>query len=356
MYTEATKKLMLLNILDILQKYTDDEHTLTQKEIEDILRKEYSMKVNRKSVKRNLMNLREFGYRVEFKENVRMIESKDPKTGEKKKVESIVYTDFQLKRDFADSELRLLIDSILYSNYIPSKHGKQLVEKLLGLSSEYFRDKMRHVDTSPEKRVVNPQFFYTVEILNDAISKGRKVRFSYCDYGTDKKLHEKCNADGSVKEYIVSPYQMAVKEDKYFLICNYDKYNDITNYRVDRMKDIKILEDVPIKPFEQLDEAIERNLNLQEYMAEHIYMFAGDSIHARFRIPRAMISDVIDVFGKDIRFMDENDTHVTVLAHVNEKAMLQYAKSFAPDVVVLGPEKLVERLKNELELAMKRYR
>ena len=154
MYTEATKKLMLLNILDILQKYTDDEHTLTQKEIEDILRKEYSMKVNRKSVKRNLMNLREFGYRVEFKENVRMIESKDPKTGEKKKVESIVYTDFQLKRDFADSELRLLIDSILYSNYIPSKHGKQLVEKLLGLSSEYFRDKMRHVDTEKQVSMV----------------------------------------------------------------------------------------------------------------------------------------------------------------------------------------------------------
>jgi predicted DNA-binding transcriptional regulator YafY len=356
-YTEPTKKLILLNILDILKKYTDGEHKLTQNEIVDKLQKEYSMKVDRKSVKHNLMDLREFGYCVECDDSkTRMITSHDPKTGEKQKVESIIYTDFHLKRDFADAELRLLIDSVLYSNYIPTKHGKELIEKLLNLSSVYFKDKMRHVDTAPEKRVINPQFFYTVDVLNDAISKGCKVTFSYCDYGTDKKLHEKRNKDGSLKKYVVSPYQMAVKEDKYFLICNYDKYNDITNYRVDRIKDIEILKDVSIKPFEQLDEAIERNLNLQEYMAEHIYMFAGDSVHARFRIPHAMIGDVIDVFGQDVRFMDETDTHVTVLAYVNEQAMLQYAKSFAPDVVVLGPEKLVEKVKSDLDRSIQLYK
>ena len=132
MYTEPTKKLLLLNILDILQKYTDGDHKLKQSEIEDKLRNEYFMEVDRKSVKRNLMDLREFGYRVEFDDTkVRMVKSKDPKTGEIKQVESIVYTDFHLKRDFDDSELRLLIDSVLYSNYIPTKYGKDLIEKLL---------------------------------------------------------------------------------------------------------------------------------------------------------------------------------------------------------------------------------
>lgn len=43
----------------------------------------------------------------------------------------------------------------------------------------------------------------------------------------------------------------------------YFKYNDVTNYRIDRIKDIKLLEDVPVKPFEQLDETIEKNLNLE---------------------------------------------------------------------------------------------
>ena len=40
MYTEPTKKLLLLNILDILQKYTDGEHKLKQSEIEDKLAEE----------------------------------------------------------------------------------------------------------------------------------------------------------------------------------------------------------------------------------------------------------------------------------------------------------------------------
>ena len=38
-----TKKLLILYILDILQKYTDEEHRLSQKEIQDILKKEYEM-------------------------------------------------------------------------------------------------------------------------------------------------------------------------------------------------------------------------------------------------------------------------------------------------------------------------
>lgn len=33
------KKLLILYILDILQKYTDEEHRLSQKEIQDILKK-----------------------------------------------------------------------------------------------------------------------------------------------------------------------------------------------------------------------------------------------------------------------------------------------------------------------------
>ena len=55
-----SKKLLVLYILDILQKYTDEEHRLSQKEILEILRKEYEMIVDRKTVRRNLLNLMEY--------------------------------------------------------------------------------------------------------------------------------------------------------------------------------------------------------------------------------------------------------------------------------------------------------
>ena len=48
MYTIPPKKLIIINILDILNKYTDVEHTLSQKEIQQKLESEYSMKVDRK--------------------------------------------------------------------------------------------------------------------------------------------------------------------------------------------------------------------------------------------------------------------------------------------------------------------
>ena len=57
MYTKQPKKLIIMNILDILKKYTDENHRLSQKEIQDILEREYEMKVDRKAVKRNLMSM-----------------------------------------------------------------------------------------------------------------------------------------------------------------------------------------------------------------------------------------------------------------------------------------------------------
>ena len=62
MYTKQPKKLIIMNILDILKRYTDENHRLSQKEIQDILEHEYEMKVDRKAIKRNLMNLIDYEF------------------------------------------------------------------------------------------------------------------------------------------------------------------------------------------------------------------------------------------------------------------------------------------------------
>ena len=38
MYTKQPKKLLIFNILDILRRYSDEDHRLSQKEIADILK------------------------------------------------------------------------------------------------------------------------------------------------------------------------------------------------------------------------------------------------------------------------------------------------------------------------------
>ena len=334
----ANKKQMIINILDILKRYTDEDHRLSQKEIADILKNEYNMTVDRKSVKRNLSNLLEIGYPIEYSESVRMIPNKT--TGELE--ESYILSDFYLERDFSDAELRLLIDSLLFSKHIPYNQCRNLIEKLEGLSSKYFEAKVKHIRTLDSNQPANKQLFYTIDILDEAISLSRKVAFHYLEYGTDKKLHK-------------SPYQMAAKEGKYYLICNYDKYDDISNYRIDRIADIKIL-DEQAKPFEKLKWSNGRTLDLAEYMRAHPYMYSSENVHVKFRISRAMISDMIDMFGSDVRFSDEDESGVTVSTVTNEMAAEQFAKNFSPDVVVLEPQELRNRLKDNLEKSLRFYK
>ena len=84
-------------------------------------------------------------------------------------------------------------------------------------------------------------------------------------------------------------------------------------------------------------------------------MYSSENVHVKFRIVKPMITDVIDMFGKDVVFSDEDETHVTVTTKTNERAMEQFAKNFAPDVEVLKPESMREKLKEELERAVEVY-
>lgn len=351
MYVKQPKRLLVMNILDILNRYTDENHRLSQKEISDILKREYSMHADRKAIRRNLLNLIDCGYPIEYSETVRMIPNS--KTGEPE--ESYIWSDFYLERDFSDAELRLLIDSLLFSKHIPYNQCRDLIEKLEGLSSKYFEAKVKHIARMPDDKANNKQIFLNIELLDEAISLSRKVSFHYLEYGTDKKLHKKMRPDGTVREYIISPYQMAAKEGKYYLICNYDKYDDISNYRIDRIADIKILNE-KAKPFEKLKWSNGRTLDLVEYMRAHPYMYSSENVHVKFRISRAMISDIIDMFGSDVRFSDEDESGVTVSTVTNEMAAEQFAKNFSPNVVVLEPQELRNRLKDNLEKSLKFYK
>lgn len=344
------KKLVLLNILDILRKYTDENHRLSQKEIENILKNEYEMKVDRKTIKTSLMNLEEFGYEIEYSESLRPI--KNRKTGETE--ESFLLSDFYLRREIEDSELRLLIDSLLFSKHLSYSQCRELVGKLEKLSNKYFKSRIRHIATMPQDRTNNQQLFWTIDVLDEAISHNRKVQFQYTEYHTDLSQRPKKDMNGKERIYIVSPYQMAAKEGKYYLICNHDKYEDISNYRLDRIVDIKIL-DEKAKPFEKLKGADGKRLDLAKYMNEHVYMYSGELSHAKLRIVNAMISDIIDMFGRNVRFCDRDDTHVTVAVCANEASVLQFAKNYAPDVIVLEPKRLREKAVNQLKEGLKGY-
>ena len=195
------KKMLIMHILEILKKYTDEDHRLSQKEIGEILKNEYDMAVDRKSIKRNLMDLIDLGFEIEYSESVRMVRDK----ATSKLEESCFLSDFYLVRDFTDSELRLLIDSLLFSKHIPYSQCKELIGKLEGLSNRYFRARVGHIRTMPDLSLHSQQLFYTIEVLDEAIGKGRQVSFTYNSYGTDKKLHPRRDSAGNVRSTSSTP-------------------------------------------------------------------------------------------------------------------------------------------------------
>ena len=343
------KKLLIVNILEILKRYTDESHRLSQREIETLLKTEYGMKAGRKAVKRNLMDLLEFGYEIEYTETTRRV--KNAKTGEWE--ENTILTDFYLVHDFTDGELRLLIDGLLFSKHIPYSQCRQLVKKLEGLSNRYFRARVGHIRTLADTVPENRQLFFTIETLDEAISCTRQVAFHYLAYGTDKKLHPRRNSAGEVREYIVSPYQMAAVNGRYYLIGNYDKYDDVAHYRLDRIADIRML-DTPAKPARKV-KGLENGLNLPQHMAEHVYMFTGESASVTFRLKKYLVSEVIDWFGSEIEFFDKTQDEVSARVRVNLQAMRKWAMQYAVYTKILSPQSLVEQVKNDLHQAAQRY-
>jgi predicted DNA-binding transcriptional regulator YafY len=85
-------------------------------------------------------------------------------------------------------------------------------------------------------------------------------------------------------------------------------------------------------------------------------MCFGENIRAEFRADKSMISDIIDVFGKDVRFSGETDTQITVTANVNQMAMEQFALSFAPWIEVIKPQKLREKMIEDLSAGLEKYK
>ena len=84
-------------------------------------------------------------------------------------------------------------------------------------------------------------------------------------------------------------------------------------------------------------------------------MYSSEDVTVSFRIVLPMISDVIDMFGTDVRFSDKDETGVTVTTTTNERAMEQFALNFAPDVMVLRPERLRKKVLEKLKKAVETY-
>ncbi|MBO7662752.1 MAG: WYL domain-containing transcriptional regulator [Clostridia bacterium] len=350
MPAESGKKIIILHILTILRKYTDINHPMTQQEIADKLLSDYGMVVNRATVKRNIADLMDAGYGIYPKDEInRTFVNKE--TGEAEV--NTICTNFYYEHEFSESELHMLIDGLLFSRSVPYNQRKKLIKKLGELSSSHFSRRMRHVHSMNADSPANKALFYNIEILDEAITDGKQVEIVYGYYGTDLKLHARRNENGTVKKQLLNPYQLVASEGRYYLICNKDNYNNVANYRIDRIMEIRPLE-TPSKPRSQVA-GLEDGLKLEKYLYQHVNMFSGDPEKVEFIVPKSFVSVVIDFFGSYVSFFDTEDGFISCSIEVSLEAMRHWAGQFANVVRVVSPESLVEEIREDLRKANANY-
>ena len=81
-----------------------------------------------------------------------------------------------MSRQFEDAELRMLIDSVLFSRTLSGAQAERLIEKLVGLGNKYFHAKVKHVSHLPKLiHSDNKQVLLNLDVLNDASSRGGKA-------------------------------------------------------------------------------------------------------------------------------------------------------------------------------------
>lgn len=325
------KKGSILLVLKILEEYTDDNHYLTQPQIATKISQLYGIDLERKAIGSSLQLLEELDYDI----------VKGPKGG------------FALlSRTFDPSEASFLIDAIFSSKSINGKEAKRMAEEVSSCFSKYQRKDYSYIYKSNEiNRSTNKTALYNVSIINEAISKGKRVGFQYLTY--DKNGNEIYRNDGY--EYIVSPYYLINNYGRYYLLCNYrEKYRPLQLFRIDKMADIVIKDDWPIKQLKDLKDG-PKDFSIAKYLNEHVYLFNEEVIDAKIILDGEWAIEIVkDWFGDNakIHFKDEK---IIATIKGDEKALYYWIMQYSDCVTVLSPLSLVEKIKKGLIDATRRY-
>ena len=171
-------------------------------------------------------------------------------------------------------------------------------------------------------------------------------------FSGQSKFDKKLKLKGDGKFYKINPYFMVNNKGKYYLVCNYDKYDDMANYKIECISNIKIL-DEDIRPISELPG--QENFSVKDYVKEHVYMAIGDSVDAEVKIKNeSKINDFVDWFGKDSSIENRNGEIVAKLK-VNEESLIYWALQYGQHVEVLKPEKTRLKIKQIIKEMLSDY-
>ena len=125
----------------------------------------------------------------------------------------------------------------------------------------------------------------------------------------------------------------------------------IRHYRVDKMKDIKILnkERDGKKEFEKFDAA--------KYTKQTFGMFTGNIKNVQMEFDNSLVGVVVDRFGTDVMIIPKKDDKFTINVDVSVSSMFySWVAGFEDKVKILGPQEVGDGMKNMIEKLSNQYK
>ena len=312
----------ILYILNILKKYTDAEHLLKIKDIKEKISKIYNVDIDPRTIRRNINLLKEkFGYDIstyaENKEGYYIL--RDPDI------------------DFEPGEIRAIIDQFSYANYIAPSIANGIIEKCKNIQNIYENEKLKGYKViSNNTKTENNEVIKNIEDISLAIFNNRKIEFTYWKYQINNSL-EKVNVN-TIK---CSPYMIFYSLQQFYLICLKDGATKMYTYRIDRIKQVKI--------WDQMCFENNSKKELEDYIKTNVAMFSGDSKQIEFDCSMELLDTVIEQFGKDIYLRKIDDSRFYAKVNASIEGFKFFALRNLESVRVIKPISLKLKIKKIID-------
>lgn len=327
MAKSANQKLKLLYLLKFLMQNSDEEHPLsTAQIIEELARNNIS--AERKSIYDDIEALRLFG--------IDIIQIKGKNGGY-----------YIGERDFELPELKLLVDSVQSSKFITQDKTYKLIKKIENLASVYDGQLLqRQVFVTNRVKSMNESIYYAVDVISDAITQNRKIRYQYFEYTVSKE--RRFRHDGAF--YEVSPFALIWDDENYYMLAWDSEAEKMKHYRVDKMHKVSMT-DSERDGTEEFE-----NVDMSAYTKTVFGMFGGNEQKVKLRFANHLVGAVLDRFGRDIIVIKDGEEHFTVSVNVVvSQQFFGWLFGFGTDAEILSPEEVRSEMKNLANSVANKY-
>ncbi len=268
---DIDSKLRPLYLLKILKEQTDEDHTLTTAQLCQELKEKYGIEAFRTTIKSDIETLQKAGFGVQITRSTQNHYN-------------------YIERDFDLPELKLLIDAVMSSKFITKKKSDQLVVKLMDQAGPYqSKELKRNLVVDGRIKPENEQAYLIVDAINEAINRGKRIRFQKIEYNVRKERIPHNNGE----VYVFSPYSLVWDGDFYYVVGYSDKYRSIGSHRVDRInKRPEILDEPAVSP--------PANFDINQYINTMFRMYNAPRQKVELQVENHLMDAIIDKFGTDV--------------------------------------------------------